>query len=285
MKLKKADSSSSESSSLQPSKIGVIVDVGNGAIRIRSGKEESDVSYVAFRDSWCFVYDKDELKQKGLVLNWSETLASSNESILLARAWGRVCYGLELAQEWVTKQGPLPTLTIQTKPNKKLFVEQDAIAARTLFLLPHSSNFAFETSNSKGKFTVSKEWVQTSETISGKHIFIKPQFSMLSASVTHGSALTEPFWCVRKVDGMPEEGNMELVNLASEGHATSVAMDKKKLVQTMRFTTPCLVNTLDVKPGDELIWAFPQPAPKRNPVPVKAKESKKKKEAVATDEL
>lgn len=284
MKLKKADSSS-PSSSLQPSKIGVIVDVGNGAIRIRSGKEEFDLSYLDFRDSWCFVYDKDELKQKGLVLNWSETLASSNESVLLSRAWGRVCFGLELAQEWVTKQGPLPMLTIQTRPNKKLFVEQDAIAAHTLFLLPHSSNYAFETSNSKSKFTVSKEWVQTSETISGKHIFIKPQFSQLSATVTHGSALTEPFWAVRKVDGMPEEGNMELVNLTSEGHATSVAMDKKKLVHTMRFTTPCLVNTIDVKPGDELIWASPQPAAKRNPVPVKAKESKKKKEAGATDEL
>lgn len=231
--------------------------------------------------------DPNDLKEKGLILNWSETLASSNESILVARAWGRVCYGLELAQQWVTKQGPLPMLTIQTKPQRQLFVEQDPIAAHTLFLLPHSSNFAFESSNAKKSFTVSKDWIETAETVAGKPIFIKPQFSQLSATVMHGSALTEPFWCVRKVDKMPEEGNMKLINLSSEGHATSVAMDKKKLVQTIAFTTPCLVNTVDVKAGDELIWAFPQPEAKTKnmSLPLKAKQQKAKKGADVTDEL
>ena len=155
----KCKTSGTSSKAAEVCKIGVIVDVGQGAIRVRCGNETIAVTYVDFRDSWQFVYDKTDLKEKGICVNWSETLASSNESVLLARAWGRVCFGLELAQQWISKQGPLPLLTIHTKPTKKLFVEEHSIPERSLFLLPHSSGYAFQNSNSKSEFKIARDWV------------------------------------------------------------------------------------------------------------------------------
>lgn len=127
--------------------------------------------------------------------------------------------------------------------------------------------------------------VQTPETVNGRPIYIKPQFNQISASVSFGQALTEPFWCVRKMDAMPEEGNMELITLTSEGHATTFGNSKSKSVQTLGFSTPCLTNTMELKPGDELVWASPQPEAKKKAMPLKMKETKKRKKDEMNDEL
>ena len=85
-------------------------------------------SIVEFKASWEIVMDKDELKDYGVIANWDEHLADSNESIALARSVAEVHMALMYGQCYIDKVHPTPCFDIRTKPDKKVFLEEDAKA-------------------------------------------------------------------------------------------------------------------------------------------------------------
>ena len=89
-----------------------------------------NIQYPVFLKEWEILYDKAAMKDLGILLNYREYSANSNESVELARAWGKVQFGLQHAQNWIDKIAPLPLLKMLTKPDKdkKAFLNSDAKA-------------------------------------------------------------------------------------------------------------------------------------------------------------
>ena len=269
--------------------IAEIEDVGLGKIVARTpgSKTTIDITYTQFKDLWGFMYDRIELKDRGIILNCVETLASSNEQICVNRAWARVTYGLELCQKWLDEKYKWPRFQIITKPEKRCFVE-DNRPKGTIFLLPHSANFTYHSSSAKKKNVQAVEWVPTKELVSSKPLFIKPQWQPTTATTQGAAAMTEPFWAVRKVDRgdvKNEKGNVALVYLGTRGSATTEYQHCDKLPAGIELQTPCLVNTEDVPAKAELIWVGDFPKKRKNLQPVRAAPAKKLKEDPKTSEM
>lgn len=243
---------------------GVVEEVGGGKIVVRPlGKKQTlSLSYVNFKDEWQFINDKAEIQDKGVVLNYFETLADNNEAISLARAWGRVQIGLECAQAWVNEHFPLRPIRMETKPKTKVFILEPA-KAQSIFFLPHSTSYAFDAATS-GKtstktFEVDPKWISAGEKVAGKPLFIKPAFVPWTGKLESKQALTEGFWAVRRVeeDG-GEEGNMELSSLKLNGSlCTGGSASERSLLtaQNLVSSSPVLRNARDLEAGEELIWS------------------------------
>lgn len=272
--------------------IAVVEEVGGGRLVVRQpGKKETQsLSYVDFKTNWQIVHDKAEIQDKGVVLNYMETLADNNEAISLARAWARVQIGLESAQAWVDEHFPLRPIRIETKPKTKVFILQP-VKAQTIFFLPHSPSYAFDAASSsktsKKTFEVDPKWISAGEQVAGKPLFIKPAFVPWTGKLESKQALTEGFWAVRRVeeDG-GEEGNMELSSLKLNGSLCTggSAAEKSFLTaQNLVSSSQVLRNKRALEAGEELIWSgqwTKKDAAKRKLVPVKKEDPATKRQKV-----
>ncbi len=267
----------------------LIEGVGDGHCFMREviSKNVTKVSYSDFKDGWKLVMDSNELKDAGAVPHFRETLADSNESIQLQRAWSRVQHGLQVAQMWVDSRHPLPLIEILTKPNKRVFVGEP-VKAHGLFLLPHSSQYVFESSKNKKAFQVEKDWIESKELLCGKPLYIKPQWQPVTSTVLAGAACTEPFWAVRKVnraEATDERGTVELTYLQTKGSTITEFKADEKVSQELAIRTPCLTNTVDLSKGDELVWLADFAVKRKLQKPVRAHEKKQKVAGEVTAEF
>ena len=121
-------------------------------------------------------------------------------------------------------------------------------------------------------------WVDSLQQVNKKTLWIKPHFVAPSGTVSHEKLCTEPFWAVRKVAETDGPGNMLLTSFISSGSvATDVSLEGRVLAScnpvanTMELKTPVLMNTKDLKAGDELVWAFGAKKNKRKQAPIKEK--------------
>ena len=258
----------------------VIEGVGDGhcLMRLVSNKQTQRVSYADFKEGWKLGMDRNELKDKGAVLDCADTLAGSNENFELQRAWARVQTGLVNAQFWVDKRHKMPAMEIFTKPNKRVYVAEP-VKAYDLFLLPHSTSYAIETSKSKKPLEIHQDWVNSNMQLSGKPLYIKPQWQPVTSTVLAGAACTEPFWAVRKVmraDAGNEAGNVELVDLTTQGALITQYAAHDSIGMHESIMTPCLTNNKDLVAGDELVWLGDFHQKKRTLKPVMQVEKKQK---------
>jgi hypothetical protein len=164
------------------------------------------VTYLAFRDEWSIVYDRAELKDRGVVTNYTEHLADSSEEIALQRAWGRVQLGLDLASRWIAAEKKQPLLRIETKP-KKVFALAH-VEPYGLYLLPHSTSYAYDSKTNGKSFVVDPLWIDSQQRAGSKVVYIKPCFST--------DKFAEPFWAVRRVEHSSAEAdaaNMVVVSV------------------------------------------------------------------------
>jgi len=233
---------------------GIIEAVGGGALSIRMlvSKQESVEKYLGFRDHWSIVYDRAELKDRGIVTNYSEHLADSCEETMLQRAWGRAQLGLYLASKWIAAEQKLPLLRIETKP-KKVFA-LGHVEPCGVYLLPHSTSYAYNSEKGKKQFEIDPLWVDSQERAGSKVVCIKPCFSP--------DKFAEPFWAVRRVDvsaADADSANMVAVFIKSDcsirtsGCSTggkSPALAAKETISTFAIT-----NQKALSDGDELVWA------------------------------
>lgn len=121
-------------------------------------------------------------------------------------------------------------------------------------------------------------WVDSLHILNNKTLWIKPHFVAPSGTVSQEKLCTEPFWAVRKVAETDGPGNMLLTSVTSSGSvATDVAEEAKvfascnPVANTIALKTPVLMNTKDLKAGDELVWAFGAKKNKRKQAPIKEK--------------
>ena len=121
-------------------------------------------------------------------------------------------------------------------------------------------------------------WVDSFHKLNNKTLWIKPHFVAPSGSVSHEKLCTEPFWAVRKIAETDGLGNMLLTSVTSSGCvATDVAEEAKVFASStpvankIALKTPVLMNTKDLKAGEELVWAFGAKKNKRKLVPIKEK--------------
>ena len=134
-------------------KTAIIEEVGNGGLLIRPpvAKETQRVTYIEFRNEWEIMFDKAELKDKGVILNFMEHSARRSQSMTVQREWARILLAMEQGQHWVDQRHPTPKLRIETKPQKRVFV-MDKAAKKTIHFLPHTTSFACDLpSNNKDK--------------------------------------------------------------------------------------------------------------------------------------
>jgi hypothetical protein len=94
---------------------------------------------------------------------------------------------------------------------------------------------------------------------------------------------------VRKVAETDGPGNMLLTSVTSSGSvATDVAEEAKvfapckPVAHKIALKTPVLMNTKDLKAGEELVWAFGAKKIKRKLVPIKEKTEGTKAAKVST---
>ena len=268
----------------------VIEAVGNKRIVVRQPKTTTpkELPYTEFRDEWTIVYDKTEIKDKGLVTNYEDTLADNNEAISVARQWARVQLGLQFAQEWVDKNSTTPTLRIETKPEKKVFLTTPVRKGR-LFLLPHSDRLAFDfvtAKPAKKTFDPDISWIDSLEKVAGKTIYIKPEFMTQSANVDGKQALTEPFWAVRRTPKGTGGGNLRLDTMIHNGSlCTQCAGRTKVLPQQVSVCTPVLTNPSDLEAGAELIWPYDREKTEKRKAPVMYDDSAKKQKVAKSAEF
>ncbi len=111
-------------------KLAVIKHVGNGKVKLLSqcGKSAYEPSYIEFRDGWKIVRDRIDIKDYGIITNYNETLADSNEAIELAHAWGQMQQSFKAAQHWINLRHATPIFHMQTKPDKRIILQEDAKA-------------------------------------------------------------------------------------------------------------------------------------------------------------
>lgn len=119
-------------------------------------------------------------------------------------------------------------------------------------------------------------WVDSLQQVNKKTLWIKPHFVAPSGTVSHEKLCTEPFWAVRKVAETDGPGNMLLTSFISGGSvATDVSLEAgcqhEPVANTVALQTPVLMNTKDLKAGDELVWAFGAKKNKRKQAPIKEK--------------
>jgi len=104
-----------------------IIEIDENTIHMQSLDKKTTYtpSIRGFKDEWEIVMDRDELKDHGVIGNWEQTLASSHEGIEYERAKAQVHIGLMHGQFYADKMHPAPCLHIQTKPEKKVVLEED----------------------------------------------------------------------------------------------------------------------------------------------------------------
>ena len=116
--------------------VAVIRAIGGGLVKLQSmcGKTEHEAPYDTFLDdkksNWKIVFDKTDIKDQGIIVNYRETLGEDNESMVLAETWAQLLVSFKAAVNWIKFKHPTPTFDMHTKPEKKLFLQQDAKALR-----------------------------------------------------------------------------------------------------------------------------------------------------------
>ena len=232
---------------------GIIEAVGGGKLSIRTHilKTEAVVTYLAFRDEWSIVYDRAELKDRGVVTNYTEHLADSSEEIALQRAWGRVQLGLDLASRWIAAEKKQPLLRIETKP-KKVFALAH-VEPYGLYLLPHSTSYAYDSKTNGKSFVVDPLWIDSQQRAGSKVVYIEPCFST--------DKFAEPFWAVRRVEHSSAEAdaaNMVVVSVKSDYSIRttgSIFGSSPARADQQSITTLAIANMEPLNDGDELLLA------------------------------
>jgi hypothetical protein len=152
--------------------------------------------------------------------------------------------------------------------------------AGTIFLVPHSANWAYDFASNKKAFEVDHTWVDSLQEVNKKALWIKPHFVAPSGALTQEKLCTEPFWAVKKVEESGGPGNMRLNSLTTSGSMATDLSDvsfpelsktSNPVAAKVWFKSPVLMNTADLKAGDELVWAFGAKKNKRKQAPIKEK--------------
>ena len=150
--------------------------------------------------------------------------------------------------------------------------------AKTIFLLPRSANYAYDFGDlKKGKaFEVDHLYVDSLLKVNDKTLWIKPMFTLPSGTLARNKTMTEPFWFVRKVEASEAGvGNMELSTLGITGSRVTFCGMGDEVADTALMRVPVLCNKVDLKRGDELVWAYGEKKKKRK-MPVKIEKPEKK---------
>ena len=159
-----------------------------------------------------------------------------------------------------------------------------ATQANTIFLLPRSHQFVYDTGDyKKGKvFEVEHAFVNSLQTVEGKTLWIKPQFAAPSGVLAANKAMTEPFWAVRKVEEQVGGGNMMLATLGTSGSMVTLYGADDGVASPLLTQAPVLTNPSRLEAGEELVWACGNKK-KRPRVAVKATPAAKKTKAADDD--
>ena len=112
--------------------VALINAIGGGKVILKSmcGKNEYEAPYDTFLEDkvWEIVFDKTDIKDRGIIVNYRETMGEDNESMVLAEAWAELMVSWKPAANWIQFKNPTPTFDMHSKPEKKLFLQQDAKA-------------------------------------------------------------------------------------------------------------------------------------------------------------
>ena len=270
----------------------IVEEVGNGSLIVRAPGETSTqcISYMQFRDEWTIMYDKTELNDKGVVLDYMENLAKSNQAMTLMREWGKVLGSLEAAQQWVDQRHPTPPFRIETKPEKTVIV-LEPVAKNCLFLLPHTTSYACDLPRSdkdKDKRSVKELevqplWIDSQARVAGKPLYLKPMFEKTFA---------EPFWAVKRLEKPDNndlsEANMRITYLqvSSTFTADGAVSNPSAVAGHSHRSVPALTNKRELEAGEELkVHHFFNKKRPREKTPVMVKDAVKKSKPASSAEI
>ena len=154
---------------------------------------------------WTKVFNEADVKDKGVILDWSLHAADKNPDYELHLAKLRMQLMMDMALKHVRMQfKEPPVLTIQTKPTKGVFLSTPIAHPGQLWLLPISHSVHVLSMEDMAKVEDGTKnvdsWVSTEMNLpNGSKVWIAPQFTPPNPSLrAKKGAWVEPFWAVRR---------------------------------------------------------------------------------------
>ena len=230
----------------------IVQRVGDGTVTAKLWgsqyvNEEVQMSYGSHKLYWIMEIDKEAIKDRGIVSDWSDHLLTSKDESLDKVATSQVITGLRMAYDVMhaddgeTGRDRTKMLRLESKPYKKVFVVED-VEAGELTLVPFSNSVVVDDESEKRI----SDCVKCSEVFGRKNrnVWINaPTQTMPKFGTDNEKASLELFWCVQKVpvkkgQDEPEEVNMHLVDCRVLG-ALSVRIKGENKAGVAKFLLIC----------------------------------------------
>lgn len=245
-------------------RFAVVEELCGNCIRLRYVKSNSfhEVQFQAFVDEYELVMDKQELQDRGALVNWRNHGLNQNDDFHASQLKARALTLLGSLSSYVSETSCFD-ITCYTKPISVFTTAH--VTARSLILMPLTSRVIVTRSGEappKGGFLMTldlgDDWVDS------YNIYLMPQM-VLPSGPKHGCV--EPFFMVKRLESSSDrEATMVLDKVTmSSAHVVTVGNQKAALKDTAII--PVLINATDLEPSVELTWVDPSLAPKKKKEP------------------